>query len=138
MKKVTGIGGIFFKSKDPKLLNEWYRENLGLNTNEYGTVFEWHPLDEPEKKATTVWNPFKQDTKYFSPSEKDFMFNFRVADLEGLLKELEQAGVEQVGELQVFDYGKFAHIMDPEGNKIELWEAVDEGFENSDSNTSTN
>lgn len=131
MKKVTGLGGVFFKSKDPKMMNDWYRQHLGMNTNEYGTVFEWRLADDPEKKGSTIWNPFKETTKYFEPSDKDYMFNFRVADLEALLKELKAAGIEQVGELQVFDYGKFAHIMDPEGNKIELWEPVDEGFENS-------
>jgi predicted enzyme related to lactoylglutathione lyase len=129
MKKVTGLGGVFFKAKDPKAINAWYREHLGLNTTDYGTVFEWRDNDEPEKKGTTVWNPFKESTSYFGPSEKDFMFNFRVEDLEALLKELKAAGIEQIGEMQVFPYGKFAHIMDPEGNKIELWEAVDEGFE---------
>lgn len=138
MQKVTGLGGVFFKSKDPKMMNTWYREHLGLNTTEYGTVFEWRHAEDPKKTGSTVWNAFKDTTSYFAPSGKDFMFNFRVADLEGLLKDLQAAGIQQVGELQVFDYGKFAHIMDPEGNKIELWEPVDEVFDEMNNSTPAN
>jgi predicted enzyme related to lactoylglutathione lyase len=125
-KRVTGIGGIFFKCADPKSQREWYSKHLGLDATEYGAIIEWREVDEPEKKGQTVWNPFKNETKYFEPSTKEFMINYRVENLVELLEELKKEGVTQVGELQVYDYGKFAHIMDPEGNKIELWEAIDD------------
>jgi len=128
MKRVTSLGGIFFKCKDPKQIREWYRDHLGFKTDDYGANFEWRHADDPNKKGTTVWSPFKESTDYFKPSEKEFMINFRVENLEELLKILKEEGVEQIGEMQVYEYGKFAHIMDPEGNKIELWEAVDEVF----------
>lgn len=126
MKKVTGIGGVFFKCADPAAVREWYNKNLGLDASQYGANFEWRHLDEPAKKGTTVWNPFKKETDYFQPSAKEFMLNFRVENLEWLLGELKKEGIEPLGEIQVYEFGKFAHIMDPEGNKIELWEAVDE------------
>jgi lactoylglutathione lyase len=124
-KRVTGIGGVFFKSKDPGAMRDWYSRHLGLNASQYGAVFEWQHVDEPEKKGQTVWNPFAADTKYFDPSGKEFMLNYRVENLEWLLQELKKEGIEQVGEMQAYEYGKFAHIVDPEGNKIELWEAID-------------
>jgi len=127
-KRVTGIGGIFFKAQDPNGVREWYHKHLGLGNDPYGTVFDWRDAEDPSKKGSTVWNPFKADTQYFAPSGKDFMINMRVEDLEWLLGELKKEGVEQIGEMQVYDYGKFAHIMDPEGNKIELWEAIDYDF----------
>lgn len=126
MKRVTGIGGVFFKSKDPKAVNEWYKTHLGFETTPYGTSFEWMDKDNPEKKGTTVWNPFKQDTKYFEPSEKEFMINYRVEDLEALVAQLKTEGVTIVDQIETYDYGKFVHIMDPEGNKIELWEPMGE------------
>lgn len=125
MPKVTGIGGIFFKASDPKKLRNWYQENLGLNCDEYGTSFIWKQFNEPKKNGFTVWGPFDKKTDYFEPSEKDYMFNFRVDDLEGILKQLKENGVDQIGETQNYDYGKFAHVVDPEGNKIELWEPND-------------
>ena len=128
MKKVTGLGGVFFKSKDPKKTSEWYGENLGLVINPYGSVFEFRQGSNPEKKGYTVWSPFKQDTNYFEPSKEDFMINYRVADLAALIEDLRSKGVEIVGEIEAFEYGKFAHILDLEGGKIELWEPVDEVF----------
>jgi predicted enzyme related to lactoylglutathione lyase len=128
MKKVTGIGGVFFKSKDPKKISDWYGDNLGLVINPYGSVFEFRQGADPKKKGYTVWSPFKEDTEYFKPSEESFMVNYRVADLPALLEDLRGKGVEIVGEIEEFDYGKFAHILDPEGRKIELWEPVDEAF----------
>ncbi len=128
MKRVTGIGGIFFKSKDPEKMREWYQKNLGLKTNEYGSLFEFRSTDEPESKGYLQWSPFSENTKYFEPSPKEFMINYRVENLEKLLEELAQAGVEIVGEMESYEYGKFGHIMDPEGNKIELWEPVDSVF----------
>ncbi len=120
MKKVTGIGGIFFKCKDPAAIKKWYSEHLGLNTNDYGATFEW--VDEKGEKAQTQWSPFKETTKYFEPSQKDFMINYRVENLESLIEELKKEGVEIAGEIQKTDYGNFGWIVDPEGNKIELWE----------------
>lgn len=128
MKKVTGIGGIFFKSDDPGKLNAWYEKHLGLPVSEWGTVFKWIDVDKPDAKepAQTVWNPFKSNTDYFSPSEKPFMINYRVENLRELLDVLREEGVTVVGEMQEFSYGKFGWILDPEGNKIELWEPVDD------------
>src|SRR5258705_1420138 len=90
MKKVTGIGGIFFKCKDPKAVNEWYKTHLGFATTPYGTSFEWREIDDSTKKGLTQWNPFKEDTKYFEPSITDFMINYRVEKLEALGEELRQ------------------------------------------------
>ncbi|MFZ1799094.1 MAG: VOC family protein [Chitinophagaceae bacterium] len=125
MKKVTGIGGVFFKCKDTKKMNEWYATHLGLNTSQYGTTFEWVDASDSTKKGSTTWNPFPETTNYFEPSTKDFMINYRVENLEALVEELKKEGVTIVDQIESFDYGKFVHIMDPEGNKIELWEPVD-------------
>ncbi len=126
MKRVTGLGGVFFKCQDPEKMNEWYKTHLGIDTGKYGASFGWRDLDLPEKKGLTAWNTFPAGTKYFDPSTKPFMLNYRVANLRGLLEILRQEGVTIVGEVQEYDYGKFGWIMDPEGNKIELWEPVDE------------
>ena len=127
-KKVTGIGGVFFKCNNPDKMKTWYNHHLGLVTNEYGSVFEFRRSDKPEQKGYTVWSPFEENTDYFDPSDRDFMINYRVENLDELLKELRAAGVEIVGEIETYEYGKFAHILDPEGNKIELWEPVDQVF----------
>ncbi|MCH7691478.1 MAG: VOC family protein [candidate division Zixibacteria bacterium] len=127
-KKVIGIGGIFFKSKDPQKIKDWYEQHLGMKMNEYGAMFAFRSTDEPDKKGYLQWGPFSEDTKYFQPSEKEFMINYRVADLESLLEELRAGGVEIVDTIETYEYGKFLHIMDPEGNKIELWEPVDSVF----------
>ncbi len=129
MKRVTGIGGIFFKSKDPKQTKNWYKNHLGLNTDEYGTSFEWREADHPEKKGYTAWNIMPESTDYFKPSEKDFMINFRVDDLEALVEQLKKEGVTVLDEIETYEYGKFVHILDPEGNNIELWEPFDEEYE---------
>lgn len=125
MKKVTGIGGIFFKSKDPDAIKKWYQDHLGLPVDPYGASFEWRREDDPSKKGTTIWSPFKETTQYFEPSEKQFMINYRVENLEALVAELKTAGITIVDEIQSYDYGKFVHILDPEGNKIELWEPAE-------------
>ena len=125
MKKVTGIGGIFFKCKDTAAMNDWYAKNLGLPVSQYGTMFNWRDAENPEKTGTTVWSPFKDDTKYFEPSTKDFMINYRVENIELLVEELKSNGVTIVDEIATYDYGKFVHILDPEGNAIELWEPAD-------------
>ena len=126
--RITGVGGIFFKSDDPKTMRAWYQEKLGLNTNDYGTLFEFRSSTNPEQKEYLQWSPFAKDTKYFEPSSKDFMINFRVDNLEAVLKNLKAQGVEQIGETMHESYGNFAHVMDPEGNKIELWEPIEPAF----------
>lgn len=123
-KRVTGIGGFFFKSEDPKALRDWYRKHLGLDTNDYGCTFRWK--NEKEEDCSTQWSPFKSDTNYFSPSQKQFMQNFRVEKLEELLAKLKEEGVQVIGEMESYDYGNFGWILDLEGNKIELWEPMDE------------
>jgi len=128
MKKVTGIGGIFFKSDDPEKIKKWYQKNLGLTIDEYGSPFEFRNANDPEKINYLQWSPFKSDTKYFEPSKKDFMINYRVDNLELLVEELKKEGVTICDKIESFDYGKFIHILDPEGNKIELWEPVDKVF----------
>jgi len=125
MEKVTGIGGIFFKCKDPNKMKDWYRDNLGLNTNDYGATFEWFEGDDSTKKGSTQWAPFPEKTKYFEPSQRDFMINYRVKNLEALVVELKKNGVTIVDSIETYDYGKFVHILDMEGNKIELWEPGD-------------
>jgi predicted enzyme related to lactoylglutathione lyase len=123
MKRVTGIGGIFFKSRDPAALAEWYRTHLGLDVQPWGgVVFEWAGADSAGSSGQTTWSPFKADTDYFAPSTAPFMVNFRVADLHGLLAALRTEGCEVVGEPQDSEYGKFGWVMDPDGNKVELWE----------------
>jgi predicted enzyme related to lactoylglutathione lyase len=129
MKRVTGIGGIFFKCKDPKKVREWYQTHLGLNTNQYGAVFEWYQGADSTKKGFSQWSPFKETTKYFEPSTKEFMINYRVENLEALVVELKKEGVTVTDSIQTFDYGKFIHIMDIEANKIELWEPNDIVYE---------
>ena len=129
MKKVTGIGGIFFKCKDPSKMREWYKTHLGLNTNQYGAVFEWRQATDSTKKGFTQWSLFAETTKYFEPSTKDYMINYRVADLEGLVEQLKKDGVTIADKIEVVDYGKFVHIIDIEGNKIELWEPNDIEYE---------
>jgi predicted enzyme related to lactoylglutathione lyase len=125
MKKVTGLGGVFFKCADPKSMNEWYVQKLGLPVGQYGTTFEWREADDSSKTGSTSWCTFPNDTKYFNPSTKPFMINYRVEDLAALVDELKKDGVQIVDEIAEYDYGKFVHILDPEGNIIELWEPKD-------------
>jgi predicted enzyme related to lactoylglutathione lyase len=130
MKRVTGIGGIFFKAEKPKELSAWYARHLGLDANEHGATFKFRDEDALDRKTMAQWSPFSADTTYFGPSQKPFMINYRVYDLEKLLEVLKQEGVTIVDEIATYDYGKFVHIMDPEGNKIELWEPFGEPFTN--------
>ena len=127
-KRVTGIGGIFFKSTNSKDLKEWYKKHLDFNINEYGSTFWWKTIDG--NLASTQWSVFEKNNDYFSPSNKDFMFNYRVENLSELIKKLKKEGVTIVGKMVAYDYGKFAWILDPEGNKIELWEPNDSTFLN--------
>lgn len=129
MKRVTGIGGVFFKCEDPEAQKAWYKRHLGLESGPYGGVFRWKQPEAPDRNGYTVWSPFPASTDYFDPSGSPFMFNYRVDDLPRLLDALREEGIEIVGEMQRFDYGRFAWILDPEGNKIELWEPVDEVFD---------
>ena len=125
MKKVTGIGGIFFKCKDAAAIKEWYKQHLGFNTDQYGTTFECGSNNASDQKVLTQWSPFSETTKYFEPSVKEFMTNYRVENLVLLVEQLKKDGVTVLDEIETFDYGKFVHIMDIEGNKIELWEPID-------------
>jgi predicted enzyme related to lactoylglutathione lyase len=123
--KVTGIGGVFFGSKNPKETREWYGKNLGLAIDDYGSPFEFRNANRPEEINYLRWSPFEKGSDYLAPSEKEFMINYRVQNIEGLVKKLKENGVTIVDTIETFDYGKFVHIMDNEGNKIELWEPVD-------------
>ena len=129
MKRVTSIGGVFFKTKDPDKVKQWYSKHLGLNTDNYGTTFEWRQATDANKKGYTQWSPFKESTTYFQPSEKQFMINYRVENLEWLVGELKKEGVTITDSIVSVEYGKFVHIMDIEDNKIELWEPNDIEFE---------
>jgi len=122
MRRVTGIGGIFFKSKDPKGLREWYRVHLGMNVEAWGGVsFRWSE-DNKSGDGTTIWSPFKDDTDYFAPSSASFMVNLRVDDLHALLAVLREEGCQVDDKVEDSEYGKFGWIMDPDGNRIELWQ----------------
>jgi len=121
--KVTGIGGIFFFSDSPKETKDWYAKNLGFDVNQWGSVsFDYRDVDKPEEIIPLQWSPFKKGDEYFAPSKKDFMINYRVQNIERLVDKLKENGVTVLDEIAVYDYGKFVHIMDAEGNKIELWE----------------
>lgn len=126
MAKVEGIGGIFFKCEDSNKIKRWYKEKLGLKTDEYGALFEFRTKEASHQKAYLQWSPFDKNTQYFKPSEKEFMINYRVSNIEELVKELRQKDVEILDEIEEFEYGKFVHILDPEGNKVELWEPKNE------------
>lgn len=123
MKKVTGIGGVFFKSKDPQKTTEWYKKHLGLETNPYGATFEWYESQDSTTKAQTQWTPFPETTDYFGDApQQNFMINYRVENLEELVDELKSEGVTIVDKIEKYDYGKFVHIIDGDGNKVQLWE----------------
>ncbi len=124
MKRVTGIGGIFFKAKNPKKLAGWYKKHLGLPIDENfgGYSFNWNEDNQRPENGYTIWSPFKEDTDYIAPSDKDFMFNFIVDDLEALMDTLQSEGIKKTGEIVDTEFGKFSWIIDPENNKVELWE----------------
>lgn len=127
--KITGIGGIFFKCASPDSLKEWYQRHFGMYTDPYGAMFEFRLAGHPEKKGFLQWSTFSQDSPYMQPSAKDFMINYRVNDLQTLVDNLKQAGVNVLDNIETYEYGKFVHVLDPEGNKIELWEPVDQVFD---------
>jgi len=128
-KKATGIGGIFFKCKDPQKMRDWYAKNLGLQTDKYGTNFEWRQGADTLKKGFTQWAPFRETTKYFEPGKADFMINYRVEHLEELVRQLKQDGVVVTDTIQTVNVGKFVHILDLENNKVELWEPNDKEYD---------
>ncbi len=135
MKRVQGIGGIFFKANDPDKLQAWYDKHLSIGplpqspwgAEDTASLFEWRDTDEAERKCYTVFGLFPDDTDYFKPGDLPYMLNFRVDDLDGFLAQLKEEGIEQVGEVRAFSYGRFARIIDPEGTPIELWEPA-EGY----------
>jgi predicted enzyme related to lactoylglutathione lyase len=121
--KVTGIGGVFFISDNPKETKEWYKANLGFEMNEWGAVsFDSRDINNPDQINTLQWSLFKKGTDYLEPSKKEFMVNYRVQHIEALVEKLRANGVTIVDEMATYDFGKFIHIMDADGNKIELWE----------------
>lgn len=123
MKRVTGIGGIFIKAKDPDALRAWYGKHLGLDIQDWGgTTFRWHPPGQPEEHGATVWSVFPSTSDYFAPSAAPFMVNYRVEDLHALLALLRQEGCDVDDKTEDSEFGRFGWVMDPEGNRIELWE----------------
>jgi predicted enzyme related to lactoylglutathione lyase len=131
MKRVTGIGGVFFKSDDQEKLYQWYERHLGITRRPDGTgaAFAWRDPEDDEKKGMTAWAVFSRQSKYFDPSRSPFMINYRVDDLDALLKALKEEGVEIDPHREDYDYGRFAWIMDPDGNRIESWEPPKQGRE---------
>ncbi len=123
MERVTGIGGVFFKAKDPRKLADWYRDHLGLKIEEWGgVIFPWASPENPAGVGTTVWSPFEESTTYFAPSTASFMINYRVEDLHALLAVLREEGCEVDEKVEESEFGKFGWVVDPEGNRIELWQ----------------
>lgn len=121
--RVTGIGGVFFKARDPKALGAWYRDNLGLDVSEWGgVVFQWQTPEYPQPDGSTIWSLLPSDSKHFAPSESPFMINYRVDDLDAMVAMLRAKGCAVDEKTQDSEYGKFGWVMDPEGNRIELWE----------------
>ena len=119
--KVIGVGGIFFFSDNPKETRQWYAKNLGFEINEWGAQFQSRSLDKPDETNSLQWSLFEKGSDYFAPSKKEFMINYRVQNIEGLVDKLKENGVIVLDSIESYDYGKFVHIMDSEGNKIELW-----------------
>jgi lactoylglutathione lyase len=127
-KRVTGIGGIFFKANDPTKLGEWYAKHLDLELEPDSptSTFRWRQAEDPTRSGATVWGLFPRNTDYFGADDTQFMVNYRVDNLDALLASLRQEGVEILREAQDTPYGRFAAIKDPEGNGIELWEAPED------------
>jgi predicted enzyme related to lactoylglutathione lyase len=125
MKRVIGIGGIFFKTEDREAMRTWYSQHLGIKSETWGATFDWLRDDDEKAKTYTAWSPFKKDTPYFAPSEKPFMINYQVENLHELLAILRKEGVHVFDETEESEFGKFGWILDPEGNKIELWQPPD-------------
>jgi predicted enzyme related to lactoylglutathione lyase len=123
LRRVTGIGGIFFKARDPKALGDWYRRHLGIPLEDWGgAVFRWKSPENPSGVGTTAFSIFDSETSYLGTGSSPFMINFRVADLDALLAQLRAEGCEVSDEAQDSEYGKFGWVTDPEGNRVELWQ----------------
>ena len=121
--RVTGIGGIFFQAKDPVALRAWYRKHLGIDVQEWGgTAFRWTDADGTPANGTTVWSIGEAGGDYYAPSKAPFMVNYRVHDLQALLRVLREEGCQVLDKTDDSEYGKFGWVIDPEGNKVELWE----------------
>ena len=135
MKRVQGVGGLFFKAEDPEALQAWYADHLGIGRLDHSpwgaddpaSLFEWRDQQTPQRTCYTVFGLFPADTDYFAPGTRAFMFNFRVDDLDTLIEQLAEEGIALEGEIKEYEFGRFARIVDPEGNPIELWEPA-EGF----------
>lgn len=126
--RVTGIGGVFFRSTDPQATRDWYGEHLGLGIEDYGSNFRWRSHNDPEREGFTLWSPFDDATDYFGSSEQQAMINYRVDDLDAILRRLRAAGVQIVGEMEVQPFGRFQHIVDGDGRRVELWEPIDSEY----------
>lgn len=126
--RITGIGGIFFQCDDPNGMREWYRDHFGLLTDQYGALFEFRLASDPDKTGYLQWSTMSRNSEHFKPSKAGFMINYRVENIEALVQQLRKAGVIILDDITSYDYGKFVHVLDPEGNKVELWEPVDEVF----------
>lgn len=127
--RVTGIGGIFFRSPDPQATRDWYGKHLGLGIEEHGSNFRWRSHADPDRTGFTLWSPFENATEYFGEPDQQVMINYRVDDLDALLRRLRDAGVELVGDMHVQPFGRFQHIVDGDGRRVELWEPVDTAYE---------
>ncbi|MBS3915399.1 MAG: VOC family protein [Bacteroidetes bacterium] len=125
---ITGIGGVFFRTSDPDKTRNWYQETFGLKMESWGCIFKWRDYENPSNPGSTTWGPFKNETDYFGSTNQAYMINYRVRDLELLLKELSEKGILPVKEMEIMDYGKFAWIEDCNGIRMELWEPVDSAF----------
>lgn len=122
MKRVTGIGGVFFKAKDPEALRAWYQKHLGIDAQSWGAMFHWSEGASESQPGSTAWNIFAADSDYFAPGHSGLMVNYRVADLHALLQVLREEGCQVLDKVDESDFGKFGWVIDPEGNKVELWE----------------
>jgi predicted enzyme related to lactoylglutathione lyase len=130
MKRVTGIGGVFFKCKNPEAQMDWYRQHLGLVMDNYGTSFQWRQADNPQQMGHTAWSTFDEGSNYFGQPQQQYMINYRVQNIEALVAQLKAEGVTIADEIESFEYGKFVHILDLEGNRVELWEPNDDVYAN--------
>lgn len=127
--RVHGVGGVFFRCEDPAATRDWYERHLGVRSDEYGSAFVWRRESNPDQRGFLQWSPFGADTDYFGDAGQQFMVNYRVDDLDGLLVSLRDAGVEVVTEIEEFEFGRFVHVVDNDGRRVELWEPVDEVYD---------
>ena len=127
--RVHGVGGVFFRCEDPAATRDWYERHLGVRSDEYGSAFVWRRESNPDQRGFLQWSPFGADTDYFGDAGQQFMINYRVDDLDGLLESLRDAGVEVVTEIEEFEFGRFVHVVDNDGRRVELWEPVDEVYD---------